>query len=56
MAKYRFFAGIIHHNNVIEIPDEKLEGLSEEEKNDVILEYHDKWAKRNIYGEWEEVK
>lgn len=53
MAQFEFWANLDKKNDVIEIPDEVLEGLEGEALQDKILEYHIKWANKQIYGGWE---
>ncbi|MCU4819100.1 hypothetical protein OCF43_25080 [Bacillus cereus] len=54
MARFEFWAKV--DTETIEIPDEELVGLSDEEKRKVLLERHNKWCERNLYGDWTEIK
>jgi hypothetical protein len=38
----------------LEIPDEELEGLSEQERNNVINEWAQEWANNYIEIDWKE--
>lgn len=52
MAKYRFSVSTNYIGSkveeVFEIPDEELEGLSEEEQEEVVNEYFEEWVWNNI--------
>ncbi|MNO32215.1 hypothetical protein D3C76_221990 [compost metagenome] len=56
MAKLKFWVEIDKLNDVVEIPDSDLDGLSDEEREKVILKHHVKWVDRNLYGDWTEIK
>ncbi|MNW44596.1 hypothetical protein D3C74_218340 [compost metagenome] len=56
MAKFKFWVEIDKLNDVVEIPDSDLDGLSDEEREKVILKHHVKWVDRNLYGDWTEIK
>lgn len=61
MAKFRFhvstgFVGS-RREEIIEIPDEDVEGLSDQEKDSLINEVWQEWLwNGNIDGGWEEVE
>jgi len=44
-----------NHEEIIEIPDEDLEGLTKEEKDDYINECVQEWADNYIEIDWREV-
>lgn len=54
MAEYLMWAKV--DSQVVNIPNEKLEGLTEEEKQKFLFDYHTKWVDSRLYGDWEEIK
>jgi hypothetical protein len=58
MAKFKFTLNIGQvggREEIEEIPDEDLEGLEGEERENVIQEYYDDWRFNYIDGGWEEL-
>lgn len=45
-----------YREDIIEIPDEELEGLNEEERERFINEYLSEWAWRKIDCGWQEIE
>jgi hypothetical protein len=61
MAKFKFYASTGYNGSqreeVVEIPDEELEGLNEEEKSDYIqANYFDDWVVNNVELNFWEVR
>ncbi|WP_145333324.1 hypothetical protein [Paenibacillus xylanexedens] len=52
MAQYEFWARLDKKNEVIDIPDEEFEGKTEKEIEDMLLDKHIVWARKQIYGGW----
>lgn len=52
MAQYEFWAKLDKSSEVVEIPDEELKGLEGKELQDKILDYHIKWSRNQVYGDW----
>lgn len=57
MAKFEFWASLSpkggKYFNLVEIPDEKFEGLNEQQKESLLVNEHTKWILNNAYGGWE---
>jgi hypothetical protein len=43
------------HSDIIEVPDDELEGLSEDRRDEVINEYVQDWADNYIQVGWKEI-
>lgn len=60
MAKFKFVVGTCHVGSdtveIVEIPDEELEGLDEFERNKIINEYYEAWKNEQLEQYWEEVE
>lgn len=60
MAKFKFVVGTHYVGSdveeIVEIPDEELEGLTETEKNKIIDEYYETWKNEQLEQYWEEIE
>lgn len=61
MAKFKFVVGTRYVDSdiveIVEIPDEELEGLNELERNRIIDEYYDAWKNEQLEEQyWEEIE
>ena len=60
MAKFKFGVGTHYINShvkeIVEIPDEELEGLTESERNEIIDEYYEAWKNEQLEQYWEEIE
>jgi hypothetical protein len=54
LAKYEFWAEV--PREIVDIPDEELEGLSESEAEKVLLKHHMAWIDRRLYGDWRKME
>lgn len=56
MAKYYFWINLDKKAEYVEIPDELLDDLDEEQKENILLREHDKWCRNRYYGDWKLIK
>lgn len=60
MAKFKFGVGTHYINShvveIVEIPDDELEGLTEFERNEIIDEYYEAWKNKQLEQYWEEIE
>lgn len=60
MAKFKFSVSTGYVGSkiedIVEIPNDELDGLSEVEKEKVIDGYYDEWLQDRVYASWEEVE
>jgi hypothetical protein len=60
MAKFKFVVRTHYVGSdieeIIEIPDEELEGLTEFERNKIIDEYYEDWKNEQLEQYWEEIE
>lgn len=60
MAKFKFCVSTHYINShvveIVEIPDEELEGLAKSERNEIIDEYYEKWKNKQLQQYWEEIE
>jgi hypothetical protein len=49
-VKFQFWAEV--PTEIIEIPDEELNGLSEKEREKIMLKHHMRWVDRRLHGDW----
>lgn len=45
-----------HKQDIINIPDEELEGLTKRDREQIFDELYDEWAANQVDGGWEEVE
>jgi len=56
LAKYYFWVRLDKLSEYVDIPDELLIGLNEEQKEKLLFQEHDKWCRKQYYGDWELAK
>ena len=60
MAKFKFVVGTHYVGSdvveIIEIPDEILNGLDELDRNRIIDEYYEVWKNEQLEQYWEEIE
>lgn len=60
MAKFKFVVRTHYVGSdveeIVEIPDEELEGLDEFERNKIIGEYYETWKNEQLEQYWEEIE
>ncbi|BFH70614.1 hypothetical protein J27TS7_57920 [Paenibacillus dendritiformis] len=60
MPKFKFYVSTGYvgsqREEIVEIDDAELEGMTEDERADYLNEVWQDWQWNNIYGGWEEVE